>query len=579
MALVRFLGSLTFAIFLIGSLALILAVSTMLESAYGTPFVQKFFYRAGWFDVFLGLLAVNIFCSTLGRWPFKRKHTGFVITHIGILTLLAGSLLSRLFGVEGQIALYEKESQDSILQDGYELVVHDVKKHATRLVELKPHSGKKAQPLDTPGADIGVSINRVLESVEEDLVIGEGAAADPVNRAIRLTLQSEMAGFKQTFWLVEKSPFNPGAHELALGPAVIRLEEKKETSPEAAVKPEKAGLRIRDKRSGEVLWVDLVPPPAEGTPLGETGLRVSRLAYYPDARVEENALMSVSNEPRNPAVQLEIADASGRSEKHTLFALFPDFESIHGRSAGPPFDLSIELVVPGAERAARPSPPTLTFHPGTPWSYTFRSSKAEKSGEFSTGAASPAGWMDFTFTAEKLLERAQVSKKISETKKGAKGEVGVEILVSQAGQTAEPKWVVPGKPLKIKTAESEVLLAVAQRSSKVPFVLGLNDFRKVDYPGTRNAASYESDVFLRDHKENLTIEKTISMNKPLDYKGFRIFQSSFVQNPELGEASVFTVAKNPGITFIYSGACVLFTGVFLLFFVKPLSSLKTRADA
>ena len=99
----------------------------------------------------------------------------------------------------------------------------------------------------------------------------------------------------------------------------------------------------------------------------------------------------------------------------------------------------------------------------------------------------------------------------------------------------------------------------------------------MDYPGTNRPASYESDVVLEDSKENVSIHKTIKMNKPLDYKGFRIFQSSFVQDPEFGEASVFTIAKNPGITFIYSGACVLFMGVFLLFFVKPLSSL-TKAE-
>ena len=112
------------------------------------------------------------------------------------------------------------------------------------------------------------------------------------------------------------------------------------------------------------------------------------------------------------------------------------------------------------------------------------------------------------------------------------------------------------------------------KSLPLPFKLSLREFRKVDYPGTTNASSYESDVTLEDPKEGLSIKRTISMNHPLDYKGYRIFQSSFNQDPILGNTSIFTVAKNPGIQLIYSGAIVMFLGIFLIFYVQPLSSLN-----
>ena len=76
---------------------------------------------------------------------------------------------------------------------------------------------------------------------------------------------------------------------------------------------------------------------------------------------------------------------------------------------------------------------------------------------------------------------------------------------------------------------------------------------------------------LNDPLNGTTIERTIKMNQPLDYGGFRIFQSSYIQDPSLGEASVFTVAKNPGITLIYMGSVILFIGVALLFYIKPFS--------
>jgi hypothetical protein len=37
---------------------------------------------------------------------------------------------------------------------------------------------------------------------------------------------------------------------------------------------------------------------------------------------------------------------------------------------------------------------------------------------------------------------------------------------------------------------------------------------------------------------------------------------------------VFTVAKNPGIPYIYGGSIVLFLGVFVTFFVPSFSSLS-----
>ena len=110
MPVIRFLGSLRFAVFLIASLALILSASTILESVYGTPFAQKNFYAAHWFDFFLALVWINIFCAALTRYPFQKHHAGFVITHSGILLLLAGAFLSRAWGNEGQMTLYENQT-------------------------------------------------------------------------------------------------------------------------------------------------------------------------------------------------------------------------------------------------------------------------------------------------------------------------------------------------------------------------------------------------------------------------------------------------------------------------------------
>jgi cytochrome c biogenesis protein ResB len=140
-------------------------------------------------------------------------------------------------------------------------------------------------------------------------------------------------------------------------------------------------------------------------------------------------------------------------------------------------------------------------------------------------------------------------------------------------------WLMEGEEINLSLEGGDIRLALVQRHQSLPFSLVLKDFRKIDYPGTSNPASYESDVLLEDQKDKIKIEKTISMNKPLDYKGYRIFQSSYIQDPNYGEASIFTVAKNPGIPFIYWSSCIIFFGAFFQFFLKPNTNGKKKGKS
>ena len=100
--LLKKLGSFSFTVWISVLLMLLLIVSTVLESIYGTAFAQKTFYQAQWFNLFLSLLCVNIICATILRFPIRKYRIGFLITHIGIVGLLIGALITRVFGIDGQ---------------------------------------------------------------------------------------------------------------------------------------------------------------------------------------------------------------------------------------------------------------------------------------------------------------------------------------------------------------------------------------------------------------------------------------------------------------------------------------------
>ncbi|MBI4432233.1 MAG: cytochrome c biogenesis protein CcsA [Candidatus Omnitrophica bacterium] len=470
MFLVKFFGSLRFALFLIGSLALILTVSTWLESAYGTPFAQRHFYQSIWFDVFLGFFALNIFCAAVSRYPYKKHHTGFVVTHIGILILLFGAFLARATGVEGQMTLFENKEK-----------------------------------------------NRILLQRFETKTLTEGAENGPFNPAIEATLSSEMAGMDQPFMLIANDPDNPHSATKQIGPARFELK----TVP--AVPLLKIGY------AGKIYPIPLKE--STDVPLENTGLKIRNIRYYPSAKIENKTLINAADTVRfNPAAEFEVVDDRGRVERHTKFFLFPHFPSLRGGPSNNIFDLGVFLEVPAPDDLAEPEAPgfTFLFKEGR-WSYVSRSSRGTATGDLTAGQKIQTGWMDMTLDVKKTFARARITKTIG----------------------------------KIETEGSRPV------SQTLPFSLTLKDFRKVDYPGTTNPASFESDVVLRDGQAGVTLDRTIKMNEPLDYKGWRVFQASYILSPELGEASVFSVAKNPGIVFIYSGALVILIGVILLFYLHP----------
>lgn len=565
-SIIQKIGSLQSAVSLLVAAVVLLSVSTYLESLHGTPFAQNVFYRAFWFDIFIGLFWINIFCATLSRIPFKKKHIGFVTTHIGILILLLGALISRVYGVEGQMTLFEGAQKSHILKEGYSVSLEiPGQKPRSLPVSLKPASKPYTLfKLD----DIGTELlaGKVYQNASFTRSLKEGPQEGPWNFAIQATLTSQAVGLKQDFFLIQKDPSNPHASFTQIGPAHIELKTQKDKTSEPS-------LRIRAGSDDEVFSIALTPGISSGIPLGKSGLTISQMTYYPSAKVAGDKIIDLPGEVRfNPAVELEIQDAQGRSEHHTKFFLFPDFESLRGGKAKDLFGLTLSLDVPVPDHLVDTPSPSLLFYPNPDgsWTYKVRSSKGENEGSVSAGQSVQTGWMDFSLEVQKLFTRAVIDQDVRELPKKEEGSPALEVLLGKkSGEVRPLGWIMLDKSLSVRAGAGQATILLKAQDEPVPFALHLRDFRKVDYPGTQNPSSFESDVLLHDHVDNVTIEKTIKMNKPLDYKGFRIFQSSYIQHPDLGEASVFTVAKNPGIPYIYGGGCVILVGVILLFYLHP----------
>jgi hypothetical protein len=118
---------------------------------------------------------------------------------------------------------------------------------------------------------------------------------------------------------------------------------------------------------------------------------------------------------------------------------------------------------------------------------------------------------------------------------------------------------IPGTVISIKRAQTPL-----------PFAIRLNDFRKIDYPGTSKASDYESRLSLIDEDINWPV--TVRMNEPLRYGGYVFYQSSFDQSGGQ-EITVLNVVKNSGRIFPYVSSFVLFLGLMFHSWVR----LRKRA--
>jgi hypothetical protein len=123
----EFFASLKLAVVLLAVLIVAAIAGTIYESSFDAKVARAYVYGAPWFNVWLILLGANLAVSAFSRWPWRKHHVAFLITHLGIITLLTGSLIGRIWGVEGTITLFKGEPPTNrLLIDQHQLRVHDV---------------------------------------------------------------------------------------------------------------------------------------------------------------------------------------------------------------------------------------------------------------------------------------------------------------------------------------------------------------------------------------------------------------------------------------------------------------------
>jgi hypothetical protein len=202
-------------------LAVLLAAGTIVESRYSTVVAKRFVYGTWWFGGFLILLAINLFCSALSRFPWKKHQTGFVITHLGIIAILAGSLVTQQMGSDGQIALNEGE-EGHIFQEDRPMIYYQI---ADGQIEQVPASfsfrpPSPDHPLLVELSEGGIlMVDRFYLNAQKRIMGKEAEKGQKSFPSIHLILDSSFVHENQWLFLGHKD-----YGHLNLGPASVFFE-------------------------------------------------------------------------------------------------------------------------------------------------------------------------------------------------------------------------------------------------------------------------------------------------------------------------------------------------------------------
>ena len=210
--------------------------------------------------------------------------------------------------------------------------------------------------------------------------------------------------------------------------------------------------------------------------------------------------------------------------------------------------------------------------------YQIQTGTRLQDGRVEIGKEVATGWMNLQFRVDEALTHAAQDLTVTPLDDDDRSELATSAaeIEIRSGALAHKFWVVEGvhKSLTFDGGLYEVIFGRKQLA--LGFELALKDFRVKTDPGTDKPAAFESDVVLKDFARGVSLEKTISMNQPLVYRGFRFYQAGY--NPGMGEpdSSVFAVGRDPGVPVKYAGAIIMITGILMMFYTRAYSVRNER---
>lgn len=141
---------------------------------------------------------------------------------------------------------------------------------------------------------------------------------------------------------------------------------------------------------------------------------------------------------------------------------------------------------------------------------------------------------------------------------------GIGLLVRSGRETRRVfLWGGQGNPTILDLGGAAVAFSLRLKRFALPLKLKLLDFKRTLHAGTEIPKSFESHVEI--DAGSIRRRALISMNRPLRFREFTFYQSSYGEDPQQGESSTFSVVRSTGRWLPYAASALMLLGLTVHF--------------
>jgi cytochrome c-type biogenesis protein CcsB len=218
-----------------------------------------------------------------------------------------------------------------------------------------------------------------------------------------------------------------------------------------------------------------------------------------------------------------------------------------------------------ADVAAKPRIAILLGADAQPYVRVTDSGGQHDAAPIAVGQAVALDTLGLNLQLQRLLERAQSEFHVHPVADGAPGGTSYIRLEVAHGGERQSLWLGYGAGAQVAhfAGGGRLELAFGPERRPLPFAIALDEFSLVHHPGSNRPSQYASRVQVKPLSADLAPQTSvISMNRPLDVAGFRLFQSSYRLGQRGGpDATILTVSYDPGVPIVYGSFVLIILGI------------------
>ncbi len=593
---IHILGSLKSAVILILTIALACAVATIYESKFNTAVAQYYIYKNPLFTLWLFFLCMNLICSALTRWPWQKKHVGFVVTHAGIITLLGGAVMGTMIGWDASVTLEKGQEPTGLLMRNEAILMFQGPQSGE--VYTTPLEVKVRQPgpdntriLTVPESDLKLVVSdynenlTVVSYVVDDLQSGtaEGISLRLHSNMMGQTLPVSLMGAPQE--LASYQMF--GLAEIHLLDKLPALDKTKKEVP-------------KTYRETQMIFVNMPREPV----VHNTNEKVSGYQFFLTKGEATDDLKLRALSPTGQERIFALTEIVGKSfpgdDNNTVIKVVSAWNNL-AMVDGKPVEASGDMKNPAVlitlsghleQEKKIPVMQVARKNQETVYYRVMRGNSLLKEGELTKGETLPLGWADWSAQLEGSFEKARMATR-TEVATGTllpdqQTVPGLRLhLEDMNGEKGPEIWLSSGTSRLIQIGEKLVRVGFGLKTERIPFLISLENFQVPMDAGTETPANFISSVRFHNMQTGEKIPAHIEMNHPASYPNdwwrawvgttYKFSQAGW--DPQNMNQTTLQVLYDPGWLLKWVGSLMICFGIYISFYWKGVDRAPVAINA